>query len=236
MSGIRPRLAARPRRAPGPARSGASCGSQTTRGSARNHDSCRRAYRRVGRRGVDAGPPRRSSSRRPGRGPGGSRAPSTRCVRHEALAATRPLTSSTQALPATSGGPARRSARRGPDGRRRARAARSAAGAPGSASSRENGRPVSSTTSSARTMRRPLFGLDRVGRRRVDGDAAGARSVLDAALGELRLEPRSDRRVGGRDLEPVEGRSHVEAGAADEDGDAARARRWRRCRRGRLRW
>ena len=73
-------------------------------------------------------------------------------------------------------------------------------------------------------MRRPLFGSIASA---AAGSSGPSRStqVLDAVLGELRLEPRSDRRVGRRDLEPVEGRAHVEAGAADQDRDAVRGAR-----------
>ena len=68
-------------------------------------------------------------------------------------------------------------------------------------------------------MRRPLFGS-------IASAALGSRcdesraQRVDAGLRQLRLQPGPHHGVGGRDLEPVEGRAKVQTRPADEDRDA----------------
>ena len=98
----------------------------------------------------------------------------------------------------------------------------------------ENGRPVSSITSSARTMRRRLPRLHPRRRDRVElGRAARTRGPRPASSSARAVELRrgSAGSVGGI-CEVVDHRAHVEAGAADEHAPAARAPRCRRSRRG----
>ena len=181
------------------------CGSQATRRSRRNHDSCRRANRRVAATCLGA-----------------------RLVSVE-LAASMPQHLRVAERPATPSAPSRSprasSARDlvdqpvAPHPVRRGRAIRSSRTSRGTsrptwtagarvvavgAGSPRNGRPVSSTTSSARTTRRPLRRQDRARRRRGRARRAGRAARPAPSVGELGLEPGADRRVGPGDLEAVE--------------------------------
>ena len=62
-----------------------------------------------------------------------------------------------------------------------------------------------------------VVGLDGGRRRRVEV-AQPLQQRLGAEASGLLLQPPPDAQVGGRDLEPVERRTHVEAGAADQQG------------------
>ncbi len=89
-------------------------------------------------------------------------------------------------------------------------------GAPMAGADAANGWPVSSTTSSARTMRRPSVG-------RIDAAAAGSRSAelgvqgAGADLGEPLLPLRPHRGIGRRERPVVEQRLDVEHRTADDD-------------------
>ena len=79
----------------------------------------------------------------------------------------------------------------------------------------ENGRPVISTTSSARTMRRPLSARMLPA---APGSTSASRrcSAAGPDLVQLGLEPAADGLVGARELEPVEHGPRVERRPADE--------------------
>ena len=117
----------------------------------------------------------------------------------------------------TSRRPAARSARRGSAGRCRRRSGRCAGrrtrGAGGEAL---NGRPVSSTTSSARTIAAAVVGQDPRGGLGVAlGQHVVQRRRPDARRARLSSRARTAV-VGARELEPVEDRAGVERRAADQ--------------------
>ena len=171
-------------------------GTQRTRGSLRNHASCRRANRRVADDGALArlllGDARRRGTPAPAgsRAPGSPSGPRARPQRRERVVprrrSRRPTSGRTRGVdPLVEDGPV--DVHADLHGLRvdvrRVAAARAV-----------NGRPVSSTTSSARTIRRPFAGQDRG--RRPPGRARRSRSCRAAGpeLGQLVLEPAPDAR------------------------------------------
>ena len=133
--------------------------------------------------------------------------------------------------------PSRRSVRPGSADRCRARSGPPpAARSGGPAASALNGPSVSSTTSRARTIRRPFSGA---GSARPRPGRASRQPLVQSSAGPIAtrccLEPGPEVWVGGRELEVVDDRPDVERRATDHDRDdtarrqssmAARARRW----------
>ena len=114
----------------------------------------------------------------------------------------------------TSRRPAERSARRASAGRWRRRSGRCGSAYSSRGRLAVNGRPVISTTSRARTIRRPLSTGS--GRRPRDRPPPTARAGRPGRPRRARPRARGDRLVGAGELEPVQDGPRVERRPADE--------------------